>query len=276
MKEHFWKERGIYYRTNEMRPERTTLVFIHGMLGSSSAWREFENAFDGQYNLLGVDLRGYGKSLKPVAYDAFEIENIAGDVVALIDHLGIRSFIPISHSAGTLVAVALLRMHPQGAAASIFISPIFGIAHVPLTKFAKAFVREWTRILQQFNYATTPGKHIDYSKYNKTGDWSPRRILADLPNDTPRVFLYFLDHVYERDFDPWWKELTFPMLIVHGNKDSISPLRQVTRLAEELPHAKLVVIDGANHIMPLNRFSEVKRVMEGYLAGLATSERRDR
>lgn len=275
MKEHFWDKHGIYYRTNELRPDRTTLVFIHGLLGSSSAWREFEKVFGKVYNILAVDLRGYGKSLKPNEYDAFEIENIAGDVVALIDHLGIDSFIPISHSAGTLVAVALLRMHPRGAVASVFISPIFGITHVPLTKFAKAFVREWTRILQQFTHPTTPGRHIDYSKYDTTGDWSPRRILADLPNDTPRVFLYFLDHVYERDFDPWWHELTLPMLIVHGTKDSISPLRQVKRLAHELPHARLVIINGANHIMPLNRFADVQKAIAEYLPTVARGTETD-
>ena len=106
MQEHFWEERGIYYRTNDLRPDRTTLLFIHGLLGSSSAWRRFEEVFDASYNLLGVDLRGYGLSRKPNTYESYEIEKIASDVADLIDNLGITSFIPISHSAGTLIAVA--------------------------------------------------------------------------------------------------------------------------------------------------------------------------
>jgi pimeloyl-ACP methyl ester carboxylesterase len=268
MQEHFWKERGIYYRTNELRPDRVTLVFVHGLLGSSSAWRKFEGVFGGTYNILGVDLRGYGRSLKPNEYDAYDLEKIASDVAALIDHLRVTSFIPISHSAGTLVAVALLRIHPKGARAAIFMSPLFGIAGHRLTQVARPLMRSWTRLLRRFDYSTVPGRHIDYTKYDTTGDWSPRRISADLPNDTVHVFSYFLDHVYERDYDPWLHELRLPMLVMYGTKDSISPPKQIEGIKKYLPHAAFREIKGANHIMPLNRFEDVQRVIADYLSSI--------
>ena len=51
----------VYYRHGEIKNERQTLVFIHGLLGSSSAWRPYEARFGTDYNLLFFDLRGHGK-----------------------------------------------------------------------------------------------------------------------------------------------------------------------------------------------------------------------
>ena len=71
--------------------------------------------------------------------------------------------------------------------------------------------------------------------------------------------------MYSRDFDPWWLELRLPILIVHGKRDSISPVEQSERLAGHV-HATLVLIEKANHILPLNNFEEVNRVVADYCA----------
>jgi len=46
MKESYFSKNNIYYRINEFQPGRPTLVFIHGLSGSSSAWLEYEKKFE--------------------------------------------------------------------------------------------------------------------------------------------------------------------------------------------------------------------------------------
>ena len=265
MKESFFKERGLYYRMNEGPTGGPVLLFIHGLSGSSSAWADYEQAFEADYKILSVDLRGHGVSRKPNDYDAYEVEKISDDVAALLDHLGITSFIPISHSFGTLVAVSLLRQHPQGAVAAIFLSSTYGIFRIPLTRATRLFVGMCSRIARLFTFSEKPGIHVDYSKYRETGDWNLRRISADLPNITVHVYLYCLDHVYAQDRDPWWHEIRTPALIVHGTRDTISPFSHATRLSREMPNARLVAIKGATHILPLNRFKEVRDIIGAYV-----------
>src|SRR3989344_4500531 len=265
MKEAFFKERGLYYRMNDVASNGPTLVFIHGLSGSSSAWADYEQAFGADYKILSVDLRGHGMSCNPDDYNAYEVEKIADDVAALLDHLGITSFIPISHSFGTFVAVSLLRRHREGAVAAIFLSSTYGIFRIPLTRATRLFVRACTRIARLLSYPEKPGIHVDYSKYRTTGDWNLRRISADLPNVTVHVYLYCLDHIYAEDHDSWWHDIRIPALIVHGTRDTISPYSHAVRLSREMPNARLATLEGANHILPLNRFEETRDTIGGYL-----------
>ena len=97
MKESFFKGDFICYRTNDFQVKRQTLIFIHGLSGSSSAWLEYENKFGSTYNILTFDLRGHGKSAKPKKYKDYEIANIVKDIGDLIEYLGIKNYILISH-----------------------------------------------------------------------------------------------------------------------------------------------------------------------------------
>src|SRR3989344_5244219 len=266
MQEAFFTERGTYYRANNLEKDRTTLLFIHGLSWSSSVWTEYERTFEQEYNIVSVDLRGHGKSQKPNGYDSYTVEKIADDISALIDHLSLTSFIPISHSLGTLVAVALLRQHPQGARCAVFLSPVFGMYQIPLTRATRLFANICASILSFRTYSTKPRGHVDYWRYYRnTGDWNLRRIMQDIPNTTLHIYFFCLSQMYSRDFDPWWLELRLPILIIHGKRDSISPVEQSERLAGHVP-AKLVLIEKANHILPLNNFEEVNRVVADYCA----------
>lgn len=265
MKECFFQERSLYYRISEKVREGPVLVFIQGLSGSSSAWLKYEEAFEKKYRVLSMDIRGHGKSNKPDGYSAYEIEKIADDIKALIEHLGIQSFIPISHSFGTLIAVSLLREHPERAVAAIFISPIFGMFNTFLTRASRILIHTAAYSARAFSFSSAPGGHTDYSRLGYMGDWSLRRISRDVPNTTLHVFLYCLDHAYAHDFDPWWSDIRIPTLIIQGTRDSIAPAENAKKLSRELLDSTLVLMKGANHILPLNNFEETRKAIETYL-----------
>jgi 3-oxoadipate enol-lactonase len=55
-------------------------------------------------------------------------------------------------------------------------------------------------------------------------------------------------------------EITAPATIVAGRHDWIVPLSALRRLAEQIPRARLELIDGADHLLPLRqpeRFAEL-------------------
>lgn len=269
--EHFWDERGIYYRATNIVPGRCTLVFIHGFLGSSSAWREYERFFADKFNLIGVDMRGYGTSRKPKSFDAYTVEGLASDIAALLEYLHIDQYVPVSHSGGTLVSVALLRARPHGARATIVMSPIFGITKLPLAHIARPVLRFVRWVLNMTPFPSKTGTHIDYQRFKGTGDWNIRRISVDLPDTTPHVFFSVLSHAYERDLDEWWKEITVPALVIQGDEDSISPIGEAHRLVTAIPNATLAVITGGNHMIPINHFEEVSAAVDSFLARVISS-----
>lgn len=126
MKESFFENRGIVYRTNEFVADRPTLVFIHGLSGSASAWFPYEGLLSAMHNLLTFDLRGHGISAKPTYYEDYALVESAEDLYELLEYLQVGRFILISHSFGTLVALEFLLAHEGRVSGAIFLSSVAG------------------------------------------------------------------------------------------------------------------------------------------------------
>src|SRR5688572_27098741 len=127
MKENYFFERGIYYRINKFKLDRPFLLYIHGMMGSSSAWLPFEKYFQEQVNLVTIDLRGHGKSNKYPNYEDYHIRNFAIDIEKLIQYLGIEKCILVGHSFGAFILLECIRLFRKKIAGLVFLSPHFNI-----------------------------------------------------------------------------------------------------------------------------------------------------
>jgi len=85
-----------YYRPSVVG--KTTLLFLHGFPASSYDWRRQIIHFQSQgYGILAPDLLGYGKSSKPEDRTLFRMNDMAGDIVSILDAEGLESVIGISH-----------------------------------------------------------------------------------------------------------------------------------------------------------------------------------
>ena len=196
MQESILQPYGLYYRTNTFQPERQTLVFIHGLSGSSSAWIPYEEQFGEHYNVVTFDLRGHGKSLKPKGYSQYTIEKFSDDLQALLVHLKITSPILISHSFGTLVVFAYLKKYGQAVTAALFFSPNYKVKQnfwATLLYYCLWFVPA----LSIFPVWKKTGRHVDYNLYRQTGDYSLTRMPVDIANTSLRVYLYCIQQAFK-------------------------------------------------------------------------------
>lgn len=251
MQEHFFEPAGIYYRTNTFKSGRPTLVFVHGLSGSSSAWIPYEKEFEQRYNVLTFDLRGHGKSKKRRGYSEYAIEKFSDDLRALLHHLRLQNYILISHSFGTLVALEYFRKYGQEAAAAILFSPnykvkkrLFSSLLEPLTWLSPLW--NWLPVLR------THGHHIDYDHYRHTGDWNLRRMFADITNTSLRVYLDCTGQSYGFSCEELLPLIQIPTLIVHGKRDSIFPVSNAVTMSQAIGGCELKIMDQDNHILVLN------------------------
>jgi len=109
------------------------------------------------------------------------------------------------------------------------------------------------------------GGHIDYSKYKNTGDWNIRRMSADIRNTGLRVFLYCLKQSYEFDRKGFLGSINIPVLIIHGKKDTIFPVKNSIIMAERINDFRLILLENADHIIVLNNFPEVSKAIENFI-----------
>ena len=75
----------------EVEGEGPPLVLVHGLAGTLGDWRGmgYAAALNSDYRLILIDVRGCGASAKLYDLADYRPELIAGDIVAVLDDLGI-------------------------------------------------------------------------------------------------------------------------------------------------------------------------------------------
>src|SRR5215475_7803952 len=102
---------GIEYEvTGQGRP----VVLLHGFPDSGRLWRHQVPALaNAGFQVIVPDLRGYGKSDKPAAVEAYSLLSLAGDVLAVLDSLGIDRAHVVGHDWGAALAWGLASLAPD-------------------------------------------------------------------------------------------------------------------------------------------------------------------
>jgi pimeloyl-ACP methyl ester carboxylesterase len=258
VQEFFLQSRGIAYRTNEIRPDRKTLVFVHGLSGSSSAWYPFEKIFEHEFNVVTLDLRGHGLSIRPDK-KGYVMEEFVEDLHVLMHELKLAQVILVSHSFGTLIAMEFAHRHPTFVERALFISPAYGVR--PLS--VRHFIVHILAALIISPFVRKPYR-TDYSVFTNTPDYSFRRITADIHNMGVFSYLRCMDVIFEHDYQSDWPSLRIPILILHGLRDRIVPYLHAEALQQVIPHAELKALEG-NHILVLNNISEVAEQIKKFV-----------
>jgi len=260
VEEHFLKSRGVAYRTNTFVAGRTTILFVHGLSGSLSAWYPYEKIFEQKYNLITFDLRGHGLSSRP-SRRGYIMRKFVEDIRALLMELRVERCSIVSHSFGTLIAMEFTRAHPEIVERNIFLAPAYGVHHFKISKLLANLGAALAMVpLRVRSYGRT-----DYARFYPTPDYSVARIGTDILNMGLRSYLRSLRVVFEQNYNPHWPELACTSLLVHGGQDSIVPIAHARELAGVLTNSTLVELSGANHILVLNNVQEVANEIEKFV-----------
>ncbi len=89
------------------------IVMIHGFPDFWYTWRDQMAALSPDYYVVAIDQRGYNLSDKPKGVENYDMQLLAGDVVAVIKHLGREKAIIVGHDWGGAVSWVLAMYQPQ-------------------------------------------------------------------------------------------------------------------------------------------------------------------
>ena len=70
------------------------------------------------------------------------------------------------------------------------------------------------------------------------------------------------------NFTPLLPQIDCPTLLIVGRQDAISTAAEMNAMARAIPGSRIVEIDGAGHVTPLEAPGEVSRAMGEFLCGV--------
>jgi pimeloyl-ACP methyl ester carboxylesterase len=231
----------LYY---ENRGSGRPLVLLHGgLLTIDLNFGALLEPLAVDRQVIAVELQGHGHTAdtdRPMT-----IEALAGDVLALLDHLGITDADLFGFSLGGFVAYALALGAPARIGKLIVAS---ADAHRP------------------------PGREsvpVDEERMPTPGDFQLMRDAYDAVAPDPSRF----DEVQVKtakmvhEYPGWTDELRSlqaATLLIFGDRD-FSPLRDVVELFQLLPNAQLAVLPGTTHVGVTQRTGELLMLISAFL-----------
>ena len=108
----------IHYHVEGQGPP---VMMIHGWSDSLEDWHTngYVNALKSSYQMILMDARGHGLSDKPRAPEAYVMDALVSDVVAVLDHLGLEQAAYWGHSMGGRIGFSLATNSPERVSAFI-------------------------------------------------------------------------------------------------------------------------------------------------------------
>jgi pimeloyl-ACP methyl ester carboxylesterase len=115
------------------------VVFSHGFPELAYSWRhQLAAVADAGFRAIAPDQRGYGGSDRPEPIDAYDITQLTGDLVGLLDALGIERAVFVGHDWGGFVVWAMPVLHPDRTAGVVGVNTPY--AAMPSTQVMRMLV----------------------------------------------------------------------------------------------------------------------------------------
>jgi pimeloyl-ACP methyl ester carboxylesterase len=118
---------GIQLKVTEAGPaDGPPIVLAHGFPEGAYSWRhQMEPLAAAGYHVLAPDQRGYGSSSLPTDVSDYGIEQLTGDLVALVEQAGHEQAVYVGHDWGAFIVWDLARLHPSRVRAVVGVSVPF-------------------------------------------------------------------------------------------------------------------------------------------------------
>jgi 3-oxoadipate enol-lactonase len=242
------------------------VVLLHGLGGDLSVWRDYLDPLAARHRVLACDLRGFGASRR--LPESVEIAEHARDVAAEITALDAGPAIVVGHSMGGMVAQQLAVEAPALVRGLVLIDTISGAGreyremNAPL---GEAFLEHGAPPVAEQLQATM--YHPDTLAREADFVAAVQRVFAAAD---PRALWAAIQAINGFDVRDRIPSLDTPTCVICGEADLM--LADAEWTASHLPGARLVVVEGAGHMAPLEAFDEVLDEIETFLAELDTQE----
>ena len=241
------------------------LLLIHGFPHNRTLWSEQVAAFSLEFRCITPDLRGFGESEQRPPYS---VEQYADDLAALLAHLGVGRAIVGGLSMGGYTALAMWRRHASLIAALM----LFDTRAEADTPEGREKRGELIAVARQRGSRAVADSQIEGQLGRTTRAESPstvRRIHEMLASAPVEGVVGALGAMRDRpDSIPLLATIDVPTLIVVGDEDVLTPVKDSQRMHDGIRGSALDVIERAGHLSNVERPTEFNRAMREFLSPL--------
>ncbi|RAK50924.1 alpha/beta fold hydrolase [Phenylobacterium deserti] len=251
------------------RADGPPIIFTHGWGMDSTFWSYAKQDLGDRFSLTLWDLPGLGKSrAAEVSLPAF-----AADLATLIELSGRRPVVLVGHSIGGMTIQTLLRDRPELASRiagvvllntthtnpirTMVLSGLLSALQKPLIEPAMRLTKllhpvVWLSKWQSYLSGSSHLAHrFGFGKFVTRSQLEHVTLLST--RNPPKVEAAGDLAMLHWDATGAVRNFNRPLLVIGGDKDIVTKLEANRTIAESAPQGELKVIQGVNHLGPMER-----------------------
>ena len=250
---------GITIGYDDVGTSDDVLVLVHGHPFDRSMWQP--QLDQPGWRVIAPDLRGYGETT--VVPGVTPLSTFAGDIAALLDHLGVERFVLGGLSMGGQIVLECHRLFPARLR-GLLLADTFAQGETPdgrraRNDMADRLLREGmegyaeevlTKMVAPYNLASA-GEHVF-------------RMMRHAPAEGAAAALR--GRAERPDYTDMLGAIAVPTLVVVGSDDVFTPVADAEYLHDRIPGSTLAVIEDAGHMPNLERMDEFDKALDGLLS----------
>ncbi len=270
---------GVRIATEALgRPGDPPILLVMGATASMLGWPDaFCAALAAErLRVIRFDHRDTGRSTTvPPGAATYAVEDMAGDLVAILDAYGLPQAHLVGMSLGGYLSQMVAVTHPDRVASLTL------IASEPLGWDGEALPHMVPEIIDQFGALATlhwtdrdavAGFLLGIERLCVAEDApfdaaaARARIAAVLDRtESPASMFNHATLAVREEWTGRFREIACPTLVIHGAEDPVLPVANGMALADGIAGAKLVVLNGVGHEIPEGRTAEIAARIAGHV-----------
>jgi N-formylmaleamate deformylase len=257
------KANGIdihYLRTGGDKPP---VVLLHGLMTNGACWTPLARTLEEDYDVIMPDARGHGNSSAPD--HGYGYNDLATDVMGLIDTLSLASPVLLGHSMGGMTAALLASRNPKRLRGLILADPTFLTPQRQSEVYESGVADQHRRVLNR------PREELLAEMRAR-----PRRRSEEMIELLTQARCQTSIHAFEilappnPDYRQLIELLEIPSLLVIGGVGSVVSPEMAAELALLNLRLEVAQIKEAGHGIPYDQPGCFSAVVQTFLRSMST------
>lgn len=260
--------------------EGPDVLCVHGLGATKASFFDTAAALTrAGYRVHALDLPGFGSSSKP-ATAPYSARWFAESVIGVMDVLGIERAHLVGNSMGGRVALEVGLRAPERVGGLALLSPAVAFVRRGYHPIVRLLRPEFGVLPHRFSRSTVSGQFWSMFADKDLVDPSVADVVVD---EFQRIYAsagarlaflaaarnIYLDRPFGRGgFYPRLAELEKPALFVWGSHDRLIPAGFKRHVAEWLPNAEQIVLDGCGHVPQVERPEQTNALLQRFFGGV--------
>ena len=247
-----------------------TILCLHGRWGRAETWYDFIKHYGNNYRIIALDQRGHGLSEKPVS--KYTREEMAEDVLKLINHLQIESVIIIGHSMGGAIAAEFAVMYPERTKACAILDKSASGPEKPNNLSVDQVLpidpvsKDWP-----LPFATFQEADDCIRESMKDSELSYRYFMNSLYEDIDGYKMMYSNQAIAANiayYQAWYNllpKIKCPVMLAKANNEEIVPKKDFSRMASMIENCMTFEMSNSDHNIHLANKNEFYNFFDRFL-----------